>query len=186
MVKQNKLLNCEVLPSREAILTRLPKGLVCAEIGIKVGNFASFILKTTDPKELTLVDIDMFCIDKCKDRFADYDNINYIHGNSKLVLKEFKDNYFDWIFLDTDHTYNTTKIELEQADRIVKDDGMIFIHDYIAYSYTENRAYGVIPAVNEFVNNSDWEFKYITLEPNMYIAVALIKNTNGESFRRII
>lgn len=194
LVKYNKLINCKVLPSREDIIATLPQGSVCAEVGIKVGNFASSILKLNKPKELTLVDLDMFCIDKCKKRFARRNNIKYVHGDSKLVLKEFQDNYFDWVFLDTDHSYNTTKIELEQADRIVKEDGMIIIHDYIASSYyeskyssySENIPYGVIPAVNEFVNNSVWEFKYITLEPSMYIAVALTKNINGESFRRII
>jgi len=186
LVKHSKLLNCKVVPSREDILVTLPQRSVCAEVGVKVGNFASNILKINKPKELTLIDFDMFCLDRCREKFKKKKNINYVHGNSKLILKEFDDNYFDWIFLDTDHTYNTTKIELKQANRIVKEDGMIIIHDYISYSYIDDRTYGVIPAVNEFVNNSDWEFKYLTLEPSMYIAVALTKNKNGKSFRRII
>lgn len=186
MVKHSKLLNCKVVPSREDILVTLPQESVCAEIGISSGKFTSSIIKVVNPSELYLVDIDINCINKCKKKFLEKDNLKFFHGNSNIILKEFEDNYFDWIFLDTDHTHLTTKVELEQASRIVKDDGMIIVHDYIPYSYLTKKPYGVIPAVNEFVNNSDWEFKYITLEPSMYIAVALTKNTNGESFRRII
>ena len=47
-------------------------------------------------------------------RFEKYNNIiNIQHvGLSTELVHEFQDEYFDWIYIDTDHSFNVTKQEL--------------------------------------------------------------------------
>jgi len=79
-------------------------------------------------------------------------------------LYRFNDNYFDWVYLDTSHTYEITHQELIILEKKVKIDGLITGHDYTTRSRRTAMKYGVIEAVHEFCLNNNWEFVYITLE----------------------
>src|SRR5690625_3303641 len=50
--------NCQMLTDREVILEKLPRGGVCAELGIWKCGFSSKIMKTVQPDKLHLIDID--------------------------------------------------------------------------------------------------------------------------------
>ena len=41
------------------------------------------------------------------------------------AAKDFEESYFDWIYIDTDHTYETTLSELYAFSEKVKKDGII-------------------------------------------------------------
>ncbi len=177
------LINCKVLPNREVLLERLPSRGNIAEIGVSEGNFSEQILDICQPKKLHLIDnwssgkyISFH--EKVLDRF----NSNIlkkqviIHKDLSLnALKKFQDGYFDWVYIDTIHDYHTTKRELELCAKIVKMEGFICGHDYTSRSYTDGLKYGVIEAVHEFCKNSNWEFIFLTLEPNGHNSFALKK-----------
>ncbi|NNJ55129.1 MAG: 3-oxoacyl-ACP reductase, partial [Bacteroidia bacterium] len=74
-----------------------------------------------------------------------------------------------------DHTYNTTKQELELAALAVKDNGYICGHDYTAVAYSGLRKYGVVEAVNEFCVNYNYEIIYLTSETTRHLSYALRK-----------
>ncbi|MEX0773138.1 MAG: class I SAM-dependent methyltransferase, partial [Balneolales bacterium] len=74
-------------------------------------------------------------------------------------------NYFDWIYIDTDHSYETTRDELRLYASKVKQGGIIAGHDYVKGNWITTYRYGVIEAVHEFCVNNDWELIYLTAEP---------------------
>ena len=41
------------------------------------------------------------------------------------IIFDFKDDYFDWIYIDTDHSYPTTIGELEAYAPKIKENGII-------------------------------------------------------------
>jgi hypothetical protein len=51
------LARCELLPTRQEMLDRLPKGSVGAELGVAQGEFTRDILDRVDPSLLHLVDV---------------------------------------------------------------------------------------------------------------------------------
>ena len=135
----------------------------------------------------------MIDIDSDSDRIIPYqvDEIDnpykgyFIEGDSVEVMNTFKDNYFDWVYIDTDHSYELTKRELEVCSHKVKDDGYIALHDYIWYDYFNSILddsdiyFGVVKAVNEFIlSRGDYEVKYLTLESGMYNTI-VIRKING-------
>ena len=115
--------SCQVLPTRMHLLGHLPQGGVVAEIGVAFGDFTTRILESNKPRKLHLVDA--WASERFKDglaqlrgRFsAELENgsIEINQGLSTERLSEFPDGYFDWVYIDTDHSYPTTRDELRLA-----------------------------------------------------------------------
>ena len=79
------------------------------------------------------------------------------------AAQTFENNYFDWIYIDTDHSYGTTIQELYAYKDKIKDAGYIAGHDYVMGNWNKGYKYGVIEAVAEFCVNENWRFVYITV-----------------------
>ena len=90
-------------------------------------------------------------------------------------MNSFEDNFFDWIYIDTNHSYETTRDELLVAERLVKPGGRILGHDYCLGNITKPAVFGVIPAVNEFCVKRGWRFEFLTLESNGFNSFGLQK-----------
>ena len=101
-------------------------------------------------------------------------------GLSTEVVKDFNDNYFDLVYIDTSHSYKTTIEELELYSEKVKIDGVIAGHDYILGNWNGMIRYGVIEAVHEFCVKHNWEIMYLTTElnDNPSFAIRRIVNEN--------
>ncbi len=165
--------NAKILLNRKELITLLPKnGNVC-EIGVDEGSFSEQIINVNKPKKLHLVDI---WITKRYDKKKKSDvetkfnkhiadgKVEIHNGYSTEIFDQFSDNYFDWIYIDTDHTYETTKKELLLFSSKVKSDGLIVGHDFIKGNWNGMVRYGVIEAVYEFCVNHNWEIIYLTME----------------------
>jgi hypothetical protein len=115
---------------REEILRYVRKGDRCAEIGVWRGSFAQEILKK-EPSELHLIDPwrhrwnyygriygrtpqkKMNKIhDQVKIRFKDNNKVHIHRQFSAQAVKMFENNYFDWIYLDADHSYHQVRLDL--------------------------------------------------------------------------
>ena len=109
---------------------------------------------------------------------VEHDVIEPIKGDSVEVMNQFKDNYFDWIFIDTDHTEEQTNKELQICKNKIKHNGYIALHDYIRYIRVGDRYnYGVVDSVNRFLKeNQDFEVVYLSLEPHMFNTIVLRRN----------
>jgi Methyltransferase domain len=100
----------------------------------------------------------------------------YLHkSDSAETLQSFPDAYFDWIYIDAQHTYEGVKRDIAAAAAKVNSDGFLVFNDYTMWSYVEMQPYGVVAAVNEFCIEHDWEFAYLTLPDHMYCDVAARK-----------
>jgi hypothetical protein len=76
-------------------------------------------------------------------------------GSSDEWLKNQSDNSLDWVYLDSTHSYDGTKRELELLNFKIKDPGMILGDDWQVDR--NHRHHGVCLAVNEFLKNSNFE-----------------------------
>ena len=178
--------NCELLLDRSEMLSKLKKGGKVAEIGVAQGEFSELILKITEPDLLHLVDVwnsktyHAGLFRKVADKFKnliDEGRIQILRKLSTDAAEDFDDNYFDWIYIDTDHSYATTREELVKYAPKVKHDGIIAGHDYTMGIWISLNRYGVIEAVHEFCVKYEWELVYLTVEPteNQSFAIRRIK-----------
>jgi len=169
--------NCTVLAHRHELLNRLPKGSTVAELGIEQGLFSKEILERCQPAQLMLVDTwpDVRIKETCIANTRMSDKVFLKQITSVTYLKTQSENSLDWVYIDTDHTYKTTKEELEAAAKAVKPEGFICGHDYTSISYSGLKRYGVVEAVNEFCVQYGYEFIYLTSETTRHVSYALRK-----------
>ena len=101
-IPANLLTDCRMSASRAELIALLPCRGRVAEVGTDRRHFARFILDRCDPAELHLIDLDLSLLDPATAR----DRRVTVHGGmSHLALEKFPDAYFDWIYIDGDHSY---------------------------------------------------------------------------------
>lgn len=176
--------NAKLITDRKGLLELLPKEGILAELGVDEGSFSEVILSTCNPKKLHLIDLwgsERYNRNKRKsveNKFKqqiENGKIAINVGLSTEVVNEFQDNYFDWIYIDTSHSYETTIKELEAYRLKIKDNGIIAGHDYIIGNWNGMVRYGVIEAVSEFCIKYDWEIIYLTVELDNHPSFAIKK-----------
>lgn len=139
---------------RKEFLETIPKNGVCAELGVKVGDFSKQIIDITKPKEIRLIDK----WDKRNTFHVFLGNIlPYIKKSDTCIrflrattqeayTKKFlKSNYFDWVYIDADHSGPAVKQDLIMALDIVKCGGLITGDDYDEQEYPQ-----LVNVVNTF------------------------------------
>ncbi len=166
--------NSQLILNREVMLQRIGRKEIVAELGVDKGDFSELIIRHLKPKVFHLVDVweseryNEGIYDTVKKRFeSELDNKQVIiHRKlSTEASSDFKDGYFDFIYIDTDHSYLTTKKELHAFAPKVKPGGVIAGHDYELGNWIQTVRYGVIEAVHEFCVHNNWEIIYLTAEP---------------------
>lgn len=176
--------NLQVLHTRKTLLDVLPKAGVAAEIGVNRGDFSAEILNRNKPRKLHLVDIwgstryHDGLRQHVESRFAEQRAAGQLEihiGLSTDVGHQFPDNYFDWIYIDTDHSFKTTLSELMLYASKVKKDGFICGHDYIIGNWKGMVRYGVIEAVTHFCVTQGYELVYLTTERRGHPSFAIRK-----------
>lgn len=177
--------NLKVLTNRKELLKLLPKNAVCSEIGVNEGEFSKEILDATAPQKFHLVDawgdaaryhdgLKLMVREKFNKEIST-GQVEVNVGFSTDKLKEFSDHYFDWVYLDTDHSYAVTAAELKILKDKVKPGGIIAGHDYIVGNWVGDCRYGVIEAVHELCVYDNWELIYITINKNEMPSFAIKK-----------
>jgi hypothetical protein len=176
--------NAKLLVDRQQLLQSLPSNKVCAEIGVDKGEFSELILKITSPSKLHLIDawgtaryhdgLKLLITEKFSRQIAQK-RVEINIGLSTDVLPSFPDRYFDWVYLDTVHSYPVTASELALLKNKVKKEGIIAGHDYSIGNWVAGLRYGVIEAVHELCATEDWEIIYLTCETNQARSFAIRK-----------
>ena len=97
--------------------------------------------------------------------FKSDDRVKIIRDFSVNSSHSFPDEYFDFVYLDADHTYQSVKEDLESWWPKIKKGGILSGHDYIDGDLTirlgHSVRFGVVEAVEEFkkiYNISDENF----------------------------
>ena len=165
---------------RIGLLKKVPKNSVCAEIGVYTGENSLNILKIVKPKELILIDPWIHDKEMLKKNFADeegnyqqdYDaryeftkqrmkdkkNVKIMREKSQEALKKFPDDYFDWIYIDGDHSFDAVLEDLKTSFHKVKPSGYITGDDYQVGKNANRTQQNVAKAVKLFVENYPVKF----------------------------
>jgi len=180
---QKHINNLKVILYRDLMLESFPKNAVVAEIGVHKGQYSQFIYKITSPAKLHFIDLwSNGAPDKAQqeveDKFKneiDSGRVELHIGYSTEWIPKFADHYFDWVYLDTDHSYSLTAKELALLQHKIKPGGILAGHDYTVGNWVSGTRYGVIEAVHEFCVNENWEIIYLTIETHSFRSFALRK-----------
>lgn len=162
----------KLVESRLAMLDKLPKGMRVLEVGVASGGYSVELWKRLSPSYMCLVD--MWASDRYSNGYNIVKEIFKKEIEKKIVslhkclsldfLKKCPAGSFDFIYIDTDHTYKTTFQELIASDRIISPQGFICGHDYTVGNIVHPVVYGVIQAVNHFCITNNYRFEYLTVE----------------------
>jgi hypothetical protein len=144
-------------PNRRYFLFDFPIDSVCAEIGVFRGRWTRHILEVTRPRELHLIDAWWELYGDFFPDWGSYTEFGHLAtrrayedtqrvvsdsappgtkvethvGDDCAILETFADGYFDWVYLDTSHTYEDTLKELDVLSRKVKQTGFISGDDWL-------------------------------------------------------
>src|SRR3954454_4695820 len=143
------------LPPREFLLKALPKHSVGAEIGVWRGEFAADIVRRVKPIRLHLIDPWVFMEDRAgsvyggsvakaqSDMDVIYEDVAQqfsaqVRAGTVLLHRtmsadaalEFDDEYFDWVYIDGDHSYEGVLADLRAFTPKVKRGGLVTGDDY--------------------------------------------------------
>lgn len=163
----------KLIANRNELLKHLPKNGIVAELGVDKGLFSQQIIDVCKPKKLHLIDIwsskrfnetkALGVAEKFKDKIDD----GSVVINKKIsteVVNDFHNKYFDWIYIDTDHSYENTLAELKSYATKIKENGFIAGHDFATGNWLRGIKYGVIEAVCEFCVTENWKLVFITAD----------------------
>ena len=160
-------------------LKYINKGDICAEVGVWRGDLTSEILKHK-PLKLHLIDPweTQGVIARCysiKQEKLDkiYESVSNEFGklSNVEIYREFSINvsfpsqYFDWVYIDADHSYDAVKKDLAFYYPLMKRGGYLCGDDYGLWSNRPKEGFGSDggggpkPAVDEFVKSHKLEIK---------------------------
>ena len=115
---------------RDLFLQQFDKGGICAEIGVGNGVHACSMRSHLKPSELILIDkkfpdnTDHRDYHYLKD-LKDDDDVHFLEMTSQSASVHFKDNYFDFVYLDSSIAYNDVLLDLYHWLPKVKENGFI-------------------------------------------------------------
>lgn len=186
-ISSKQLKNTKIYSDREEFVLSLKNEMSILEIGTLAGDYADLLLKT-NPKKLDLLDtyksndiheLNRFDrnnhYDYIINKYKNKDNVRPLKGFSDLVLPVLNKKYYDYIYIDADHKYESINNDLYNAIKLLKENGIIGLNDYLMFDKNNNE-YGTVFAVNKFLHdNPDWEVIGIALHPFMFCDIYLKK-----------
>jgi predicted O-methyltransferase YrrM len=169
--------NCRVFGDRHNMLLSFEKHRKWAEVGTFEGKFAREIFDRCQPSELHVIDISMEHA-RTHNHISELEaGVKFHEGDSATILATFPDAYFDYIYIDANHSLFDVARDVDQATKKLKSDGTLIFNDYIFISHADLTVYGIVPVVNALCNDEGWEFSAFALHYQMYCDVALRRRT---------
>ena len=157
---------------RSFLFSKLPKVSIGAEIGVWRGDFSMEILSRARPRELHLIDPWQFApslpgrlyggreaksqsdmdqiYQSVVDRFERRRQVRIHRASSRDAAASFPNGFFDWVYIDGDHSYEAVWQDLNDWSSKVKSGGLVIGDDYTWRD--EFGAESVRKAVGEFMN----------------------------------
>jgi len=146
------------------IAESLPIGCRVAEIGIADGKSLLYLAAKLEGNTPLVIGIDSCAYGHDAQRNEVIRNIvksglhvDFMQMSSLDASCKFNDGYFDFVFLDSSHTYEQTKAEIRLWIHKVKDGGILAGHDYDIVN-----SEGVVNAVNELIRNENLNLETTT------------------------
>ena len=193
--------------NRNDLIRLMPEGGEVAEIGVAKGEFSRFILANAKPRKLHLIDI--WAHQTSEDYAADGNNADDVEQDRRheAVLEqfaaeirdgivsihrayshdaaaEFTDGQLDWVYIDALHSYDGVLSDLRNYKDKVKSDGLILGHDYTNNVRAQQMKFGVVEAVNDFVDQEG--FKFVTLTHELFPTYVLARNLESIAVKSLM
>ena len=137
-------------------------------------------MRVAQPREFHIIDIDLSQLESRKALAAD-PVVTLHEQDSATCLATFPDHYFDWIYIDADHSYPAVRRDADIGLRKIKEDGYLVFNDYIFWSHEQMMPYGVVAAVNELCIEQNLVWVYFALHQSMYCDVALRRRPHAKA-----
>jgi len=167
-------------------------GGVVTEIGVAVGDFSDFLLRSLQPRLFVAIDTfelrtipahwgqstasfgEQTHLEYYRKRFENYGSRVRIHvARSHEALAGYLDESFDLIYIDALHDYENVRRDANLAARKLKGSGVIVFNDYTMFDPLTDAPYGVVPAVNELVLEGGWRIVGFALQQHMFCDIAI-------------
>ena len=122
---------------RKLLYEIIPENGVVAEIGVFKGENAQDIIGYNKPSYIHLMDLwdypnaDYHLEKIVKPTFNNLSNVEIHKGDSLELAHKFDNDYFDWVYIDSNKTFKHTIEEIQLYIPKVKSGGYICGHDYI-------------------------------------------------------
>jgi hypothetical protein len=172
---------------RLSLLDKINEGDICAEIGVLKGDYSNLI-SLQPVSKLYLIDpwisipdithrwhaVPQDVMDEYKSkvykRFSNNDSIKIIEKYSKDAVLDFEPDFFNWIYLDANHTYSFVLEDLNNWWLKLKPGGFICGNAYIDNPIARNVLdFGIIPAVDDFLEEKFDEINHFEIIGTQYI-----------------
>ena len=161
---------------RAYILEQLDKNSNLVEVGVWKGDFSKQIWNISSPNLLVLVDswtfdekvrgcapqvsgeepLNQNFFDQAKkdtyNKFEKIQNVHILDFNSLEASSRYEDNFFDYIYIDAEHTYQAVTKDLEVWYPKLKKNGTLFGDDY--YWREEDDTLSLHRAYQEFIQKN--------------------------------
>lgn len=131
---------------RDFLLRMVPPYAACCEIGVYEGVFSERILRICEPEWLYLIDPWKDKPEQYKkvyNKFAGSDAVYIFKGTSSEAESRLDNDFFDFVYIDGDHSYQGVRNDLCNYYPKVKKGGLLCGDDYNIQS--------VYSAVNDWV-----------------------------------
>lgn len=198
-----------VRDEEQRFLNDIAKGKKVLEIGTFDGGSAAAMLEA-GAKEVTTVDIfdperlteeedrqehiDLYAgrpvnILSARNNLKKYDNCNMLIGDSRNIVPNLQNEYFDVCFIDGNHSYSGVKADYENCFIKLKWQGILAFHDTVEMPYY--KAPGIEKLINETVNNNPYLKKiaqidtmavYQKVKPDFYNKYTVISYINDNGY----
>jgi hypothetical protein len=191
-IKQAWLDGVKLVSDRISVLRLLPKSARVAELGVGYGDFSKVLIKELQAQEFVAIDtFDGSPRDKWGEPLKvhqmthhQYYLYNVALSQSACEIKtiedwswegisKFDDAYFDFIYIDADHSYAAVKKDIEASAPKVKVGGYIQCNDFTHFDTDNYVHYGVPRAVFELLETGTFTWCYLCLATSGFYDVVL-------------
>ena len=197
-IKQENMKNSILLANRNEGIKRLPKGGKVAEVGVAYGDFTDILLKELNPDHFYAIDyfnkdnpyIQMWGRQELVESgltheewyrnkyrsLIDEGKMTVCSGLSWQCLSEFEDDFFDFVYVDACHDYESILKDTEIVIKKTKHNGIIQFNDYTVADVIGKDYYGVIPVVNKMIKDTNSQVLFYCLSTLGYSDVTVRLN----------
>jgi predicted O-methyltransferase YrrM len=160
-----------------AALCELTNSTTFIEVGTFKGLTSCHLInELKDKGKFYSIDIEDHRDESVKQYFEqNKETCKFILGDSLVKLKDFPSNFADIIFLDSYHGLEQVKGEFKLAEKIIKQNGYICIHDYFVsdgvplwVDYLKNEQFKGNLKGFEIINLDTPEHRGLTIVKNLY------------------
>jgi hypothetical protein len=114
-----------------------------------------------------------------RQRFANRPEVVFSRQFSYKIAREFADDYFDFVYIDGNHSYEYVFQDLLDFAPKVKDEGLIMGHDFFEDAFASKERYGVIDAVHRFLRRAGAGYRLICLTYEPFSSYVIAKSESG-------